>query len=64
LASEKSLKAQKAKKEFVEKLIKRNGGKPYEKWSLDEFIQFLADIAVFGGFETCPECERTGFYYR
>jgi hypothetical protein len=64
LNSDKSLKAQKNKKAFVEKLIKMNGGNVYEKWTLDEFIQFFADIVVFGGFEACPDCGKANFYYR
>jgi len=56
-------KTQKAKKEFVEDLLNENGGNPFEKGTLDDHVQLLADILVFGAFGPCPECNNANFYY-
>ncbi|KAI6170882.1 hypothetical protein M3Y97_01100800 [Aphelenchoides bicaudatus] len=59
----KEFKGAKGKKEAAEALLKYNGGNAYRKGTLEDFIQLLADIIVFGGFEKCPECGEANFYY-
>jgi hypothetical protein len=51
-----------AQKQWVEDLIKDNGGKTYKKGTLEDFILQLADLIVFGGLKPCPKCSR-GLYY-
>jgi glycosyltransferase involved in cell wall biosynthesis len=64
LNDDKTLKAQRNKKAFIANLIKKNGGNFYAKRTLDQLVQFLADIVVFGGFDPCPKCRNANFYYR
>jgi len=59
----KEFKTQKAKKEFIEELITYNNGSFHKKDTLNDHIQFLADMIVFGGFEHCAECDSGKFYY-
>lgn len=61
--SDKALKAAKNKKALAEKLLEKNGAYVFPKNTVDDHIQFLADIIVFGAFDECPECSRTSFYY-
>lgn len=64
IRNNKNFKGAKGRKDAAANLLIHNGGNVYEKGTVDDYLLLLSDIVVFGGFEKCPTCDNSNFYYR